>query len=44
MPPKKAGLSFFIMQNRRYLKHLRDMRALIESGVTGMPEFTRAVL
>ncbi len=39
---EKAGLSFFIMQNRRYLKHLRDMRALIESGVTGMPEFVCA--
>jgi len=35
----KTGKTYSVMQNRRYLKNIRALRALLESGAIGQPGF-----
>lgn len=39
---RESGRTYAIMQNRRYLKHIRALRAMLEDGEIGEPGFMTA--
>jgi predicted dehydrogenase len=38
----KHGKNYFVMQNRRFAKQIREARGIIEQGLIGQPGFTKA--
>lgn len=39
---RRSGRYYALMQNRRYLRQLRDMKAFLDTGVLGKPEIVTA--